>query len=88
MIVEGFSPHQHWRICYQLLSDPVGKTFACYIGVLESGENHMDFSPTFYRGGGREIPDNRKEKVTYHEAMNMFRHRIQELERNGYRYRD
>jgi hypothetical protein len=87
MIVEGFSPHHHRRICYQLLSDPVGKTFAAYIGVLEAGERHMDFSPTFYRGGGQEIPDDRKEKISYHEAMNLFRNRVPEMERSGYTYR-
>lgn len=88
MNVEAFSPHHHWRICHQLLSDPVGKTFAAYICVLEMGESHMNFSPTFYRGGGQEVPDNRKEKISYHEAQNLFHYRIKDLEREGYVYRN
>lgn len=87
MNVEAFMPHQHWRICHQLLSEPLGKTYAAYICVLEKGESPMDFSPTYYRGGGREVPDDRKQKISYHEAQNLFHHRIKELEKNGYTWR-
>ena len=87
MIVEAFTPHHHWRICYQLISEPIGKTFSCYIGVLENGETHMDFSPTAYRGGGRQIPDARKQKVTYSEAVERLGWRINQLEEAGYTWR-
>ena len=88
MVVEAFSPYHHWRICYQLLSEPAGKTIAAYIGVLESGETHNDFSPTICRGGGRPIPDARKQKVSYAEALGIFHNRIVELQKQGYIWRD
>jgi len=88
MVVEAFSPYHHWRICYQLLSEPVGKTFAAYIGVLEADESHNDFSPALYRGGGRPVPDSRKQKIDYAEATGVFHHRIQELQQQGYTWRD
>lgn len=87
MVVEAFTPHHHWRICYQLLSEPGGKTFAAYIGVIEPGETHNDFSPTLYRGGGSPIPDSRKQKVSYMEAMGVFSNRIVELQNQGYIWR-
>lgn len=88
MNIEAFAPYHHWRICYQLLSDPHGKTFAAYIGVLESGERQMDFAPALYRGGGRVIPAHRKEKVDRQEAMNFFSLQIAKLEQAGYVYCD
>ena len=87
MIVEAFSPHHHWRICYQLLSDPVGKTFAAYVCVLEVDETHMEFSPQIYGGGGCAVPGDRKEKISYQEAQTLFHYRIKDLEDNGYTWR-
>ena len=85
-IVEAFTSHHHWRICYQLISNPIGRTFTCYIGVLEYEDSHAKYSPLICEGEGLQIPDARKEKVPYDEAVVRVGWRIHELETEGYRW--
>lgn len=87
MRVEALSPYHHWRICYQLISDTYGKTFAAYIGVLEATETHRNFSPLVNGGGGRSLPENRREKVSYKEALDVFHNSIVDLQNQGFTWR-
>ena len=86
-IVDRFKVHYHWRIVYQLIKDPVSNTFACFVGVMNEDEKHWSFEPQRYGGDGQEIPDSRKEKVSYAEVRHQFEDRITELELDGYAYR-
>lgn len=84
--VLGFKAFYTARIVMQVVKGGSGRDFAAYIGVLDGDVYHRPYETLASGGGGLQIPH--PAKMSYADAKSNFGRLFDELEAQGFQWRD